>query len=56
MIAITQDMRTMWAVAQFFTMVYLTYILMYVAPTDQLRRWGERAWWQRFRLGPVWPK
>lgn len=55
MSAITHDVRTMWAVTQFFTMVYLTYACMYVAPTDRVRRWGTRAWWRLFRLGPVWP-
>jgi len=56
MSAITQDVRTLRAVAEFFALVYLAYVVMYVAPTDRLRRWGAKTWWHRFSVGPEWPK
>ncbi|MCL4465295.1 MAG: hypothetical protein M1401_11205 [Chloroflexi bacterium] len=55
MSAIAHDMRRLRAMAAFFTIVYLTYVFMYLAPTDRLRRWGARTWWRLFRLGPEWP-
>lgn len=55
MSAIVQDVRAMRAVAQFFTIIYLTFICMHFGPTDRLRRWGKRTWWDYFRLGLVLP-
>ena len=55
MSAISHDVRTMWALARFFAGVYLSFVCMSVAPTDRLRRWGTKAWWVRFWLGPAWP-
>jgi hypothetical protein len=55
MSAVARDVRTLWAMVEFFVAVYLTYVCMYVGPTDHLRRWGARTWWWHFRVGPVWP-
>ena len=56
MSAIEHDVRTARALAAFLAMVYLTYVIQYIAPTAHLRRWAARAWWNLFRLGPGWPQ
>ncbi|MHB1006735.1 MAG: hypothetical protein ACYC3S_13995 [Chloroflexota bacterium] len=56
MSAIEHDLRTLRAVAEFFAMLYLTFVCQYIAPTAHLRHWGARNWWLLFRLGPGWPQ
>lgn len=48
---LTQELCMILAMATFFAMIYVTFLCMYLAPTDRLRRWGAITYYRLFVHG-----